>query len=204
MAEHAIPPRSSRPGGEHVVSARHPLRRLVRRIPLLAWLVLVWLLLWGTYDLGTTLFGVLVGVLVTGFFPAPPIVTDIRLRPWGIVRLVVRLAWDLVVSTARVAWHAVVQGPRARAAIVEVRLVTDSDHLMAMVANAVSLAPGNFVLQLDRANRICYVYALGCGRDASERVRREVLAWERSVVRAVGTAEQVRLVERTHRGVEVD
>ncbi|WP_192827173.1 Na+/H+ antiporter subunit E [Actinopolyspora erythraea] len=186
-------------GGEHVVSRRHPFGRAVRRLPLLGWLVLVWLLLWGTYDAGTVFFGVLVGILVIGFFPAPPIATDIRLRPFRAGQLVLFLAWDLVVSTVRVAWEAVLRGPRARASIVAVTLVTDSDHLMAMVANAVSLAPGNFVLQIDRANRICYVYALGAGEHATERVRREVLGWERRVVRAVGTAEQVRMVDRNHR-----
>ncbi|SDQ87465.1 MULTISPECIES: Na+/H+ antiporter subunit E [Actinopolyspora] len=203
MADHARKRRSPRRRGEHVVSRKHPFGRLVRRIPLLVWLVLVWLLLWGTYDPGTAFFGVLVGVLVIASFPAPPIATDIRMRPLRLVQLLGALAWDLVASTVRVSWHAVVQGPRARAAIVAVTLITDSDHLMAMVANAVSLAPGNFVLQLDRGNRICYVYALGCHADPSARVRGEVLAWERRVVRAVGTAEQVRMVERGYRG-EVD
>ncbi|SFE28515.1 multicomponent Na+:H+ antiporter subunit E [Actinopolyspora alba] len=188
-----------RPGGEHVVSRRHPIGRAVRRLPLLVWLVLVWLLLWGTYDLGTVCFGIVVGLLVIGFFPAPPIATDIRLRPLRAGQLVLFLAWDLVVSTGRVAFEAVVRGPRVRASIVAVTLVTDSDHLMAMVANAVSLAPGNFVLQIDRANRICYVYALGAGAHATDRVRREVLGWERRVVRAVGTGEQVRMVDRNHR-----
>lgn len=166
---------------------------------MLGWLVLVWLLLWGTYDPGTAFFGIVVGVLVIWFFPAPPIATDIRLRPLRLGQLVLFLAWDLVVSTGRVAFEAIVRGPRVRASIVAVTLVTDSDHLMAMVANAVSLAPGNFVLQIDRANRICYVYALGAGEHATERVRREVLGWERRVVHAVGTGEQVRMVDRNHR-----
>lgn len=182
------------------MSRRRPLARLVRRLPLVAWLVLVWVLLWGTYDVGTVFFGVVVAVLVVTVFPAPPIATNIVPRPLRIAQLVLFLAWDLVISTARVAWQALREGPRARAGIVGVTLVTDSDHLTAMVANAVSLAPGTFVLQIDRANRICYVYQLGIREGDAESVRRAVLAWERRVVRAVGSSEEVAMVGRAERG----
>lgn len=189
------------PGGrEGVVSRRRPLGRVVRRLPLVAWLVLVWVLLWGTYDVGTVFFGFVVAVLVVVVFPAPPIATNIVLRPLRIVQLLFFLTVDLVFSTARVAWQALRQGPRARAGIVEVTLVTDSDHLTAMVANAVSLAPGTFVLQIDRANRICYVYQLGMRASEADSVRRSVLKWERRVVRAVGSAEEVAMVGRAERG----
>jgi len=50
----------------------------------------------------------------------------------------------------------------------------------------VSLAPGEFVLQIDCRRRVCYVYALGIrGPDDVERVRRQVLALQRRVVAAL-------------------
>lgn len=200
MADFGHAPNGMSPGrGERVISRRRPIERVVRRLPLFGWLVAVWLLLWGTYDVGTVVFGVLVALLVMWIFPAPPIATDIRLRPLGAGYLVLLLAWDLVASTARVAWQAVRHRGRARAAIVAVPLVTDSDHLMAMVANAVSLAPGKFVMQIDRVNRVCYVYELGVAAAGVDAVRRDVLGWERRVVRAVGTAAQVESVERMWR-----
>ncbi len=187
-------------GSEYVVSRRRPLARALHRLPLLAWLVLVWILLWGTYDAGTVLFGVVVAVLVMTVFPSPPIATNMVVRPGRVVQLVLHLVWDLVISTARVAWQAVRQGPRTTAGIVAVTLVTDSDHLTAMVANAVSLAPGTFVLQIDRAHRICYVYQLGMREGDAEAVRRAVLTWERRVVRALGSADEVALVGRSTGG----
>ncbi|GAB3295859.1 Na+/H+ antiporter subunit E [Parasphingorhabdus pacifica] len=186
---------------ERSVSSHRPFARIVRRLPLLIWLALVWVMLWGTFDIGTLFFGVLVALLVTTVFPVPPIVTAIVVHPLPLLGLALYLAWDLLVSTLRVSWQAVRYGPRVKAAIVAVTMANDSDHLIAMVANAVSLAPGKFVLQIDRVNRICYVYTLGMGQDDVESVRRDVLLLEDKVVRAVGShAEVAAIKERSRRG----
>lgn len=172
---------------------RRPTRakRLLRRLPLVFWLTVVWVLLWGTFDLGTLLFGLIVAVLVSVLFPLPRIRTGMVVRPMPLLRLVGYLGWDLIVSTMRVTWQALRFGPNATAGIVAARLRIDSDHLTALVASAISLAPGQFVLQIDRANRLCYVYAL-CF-DSEESVRNQVARLERFVVSAVGSA-----AEREH------
>jgi multicomponent Na+:H+ antiporter subunit E len=167
-------------------------QRLLRRLPLVVWLTLVWVLLWGTFDLGTLVFGLIVAVLVSVLFPAPPIRTGMVLRPVPLLRLIGYLAWDLLVSTLRVTWQALRFGPNANAGIVAARLRIDSDHLTALIASAISLAPGQFVLQIDRVDRICYVYALCI--DDEESVRREVARLERFVVAAVGSAAQRELL----------
>lgn len=168
--------------------------RLVRRLPLLIWLTVVWVMLWGTLDLGTVFFGVLAGVVVIAVFPVAPISTNIVVRPVRLASLATYLFWDLLISTVRVAWQALRYRGEAKAGIVEVRLRTDSDHLTAMVANAVSLAPGKFVMQIDRAHRLCYVYVLGMSDEDAESVRREVLELEARVVHAVGSREELALI----------
>ena len=62
--------------------------RLLRRLPLICWLTLVWILLWGTFDVGTVLFGLLVAVLVSTVFPLPPVATNIVVRPVALLRLI--------------------------------------------------------------------------------------------------------------------
>lgn len=176
---------------ERVVSERKPTQRLIRRLPLLFWLTLVWVMLWGRIDVGTVLFGLVVAMLVTTVFPLPPITTNIFIRPLRIIELAVYLAWDLVVSTFKVAWQAVWHGHNTKAAIVAVPLSTDSDHIIAITSNAVSLAPGTFVMQIDRARLICYVYQLGMRVEDAESVRRHVLALEARVVRAVGSVADI-------------
>ena len=176
-----------------------PARRALRRLPLVLWLTAVWMLLWGRFDPGSVLFGLLVALLVSVLFPLPPVNTGMVVRPLALLRLIAYLAVDLVVSTARVSWQALAHGPRTTAGIVAVTLLTDSDHLTAMVANAVSLAPGKFVLQIDRARRICYVYALGMRAGGEAVVRRDVLALERRIVRAVGSERELAVVTRVAR-----
>ncbi|WP_370591348.1 Na+/H+ antiporter subunit E [Saccharopolyspora montiporae] len=171
-------------------------RRALGRAPLVVWLTLVWLLLWGTLDAGTVFFGLVVALLVSFLFPSPVIRTNIKLRPLALLRLIMFLIVDMVGSTIRVAWQSVRYGRSAKSAIVEVELLTDSDHITAMVANAVSLAPGNFVLQIDRENRICYVYSLGVSEEGVGRVRSDVLRMENRIVRAVGSASDLALLER--------
>src|SRR5690606_30365476 len=130
---------------------------------MVAWLTLVWVLLWGTFDIGTFFFGLVVAVLVVVAFPTPVIRTNVVLRP---VRR---------------------YGPNAEASIAAVRLRTDSDHSAAILANAISLAPGQFVMHLDRPSRLFYVYALGTTEGGVEQVRQDVLKLEKKVVRAVGS-----------------
>lgn len=181
-------------------------RRLVRRVPLVVWLTLVWVMLWGSFAPKTILFGVVIAVLVTLVFPMPPASSTLALRPVRFLRLAGYVGWDLVVSTLRVSWQAIRYGPKTKAGIVAVHTMTDSDYLTAVLANAVSLAPGKFVMQIDRANRLCYVYALGFreGDEAAlradvERVRWDVRRLEEHVVRAIGSDREVAAVD-THSG----
>ncbi|MHA6798412.1 Na+/H+ antiporter subunit E [Bounagaea algeriensis] len=169
-------------------------RSRLRRVPLVLWLTVVWLLLWGTLDTTTAIYGVLVALLVTLVFPVPAIRTELVPRPVALLRLLVYLAVDLLVSTVRVSWQALRYGPNTPASIVSVSMRADSDHLIAMVASAVTLAPGKFVLQIDRLNRICYVYGLGQTESDVETVRRDMLQLERLVVNAVGGRDQVERV----------
>lgn len=179
---------------EHV-EHRRPGSGIIRRVPLLCWLTFVWVLLWGKLDAGTVFFGVLVAALVMVMFPHPRITTNIVVRPLRIVQFALYIASDLVVSTARVAWLSVSSGQRARAGIVAVQMMTDSDHIIAIVANAVSLSPGTFVMQIDRPNRICYVYHLGMNSHTADSVRHDLLKLETRVVHAVGSSSEIEIVD---------
>lgn len=162
------------------------------RLPQLVWLTAVWVLLWGTFSVQSLVGGVLVGVLVIAAFPLPLIGQRLAIRPVRLLRLAGYLAYDLVVSSAKVSWETVRYGPRTTAGIVAVPLHTRSALVAAAVADAVSLAPGTFVLQIDRRRGMCYVYALGVRRpDDADRIRRDVLALQRRVITAVGSRAEI-------------
>ncbi|MGH2801790.1 MAG: Na+/H+ antiporter subunit E [Thermoleophilaceae bacterium] len=162
------------------------------RFSQLIWLTAVWVLLWGTLSTHTVLGGVLVAVLVTVALPLPPVAGHLTMRPLRLLRLAGYLAVELVVSAVEISWETLRYGPRATAGIVKVPLLTDSDYLIAALANAVSLTPGEFVLQIDRRRGVCYVYSLGVRVPAdAERVRRQVLVLQRRVVAALGSSDEV-------------
>ena len=163
----------------------------VRQLPLIAWLVLLWMLLWGTWSWANLLSGSLVAVLAIWVLPLPPVVEHARFRPLAVLHLVGWFVWDLVLSSVQVAWLSLRPGP-VRAAVIAVQLRTDSDLLLTLITNTVNLVPGALVLDVDRTSRRLLVHVL-LVRDESEveRQRRSVLVVEERVVKAFGSAREV-------------
>jgi multicomponent Na+:H+ antiporter subunit E len=171
------------------------------RLPSVVWLTLVWVLMWGTFSAASIVGGVLVAVLVTALFRLPPAPDRLPVRPVRFVGLILFLVYDLVVSGAEVSWQVLRYGPRARGAIMAVPLISSSDRVVTVMANALSLSPGTMALQIDHDQDVWYVYALGPrDRAAVERARRRVLDMQRRVLAALGTPEEqeeaVRLLGR--------
>ncbi|APU17439.1 MULTISPECIES: Na+/H+ antiporter subunit E [Actinoalloteichus] len=162
------------------------------RLPLILWLTVVWVLLWGTLDVPTALAGLIIAIGVVMTFPMPAIATRLRVRPLRLLYLLVWLLVDLFTSALQVAWESIRYGPRTKAGIIAVPVPSDIDHVVVAAANLVSLGPGKFVLQIDRSQRVFYVYAVGLRDSAhADRVRREVLGLQRLVVLAIGSDEDV-------------
>jgi multicomponent Na+:H+ antiporter subunit E len=166
--------------------------RLRHQLPLLAWLVLVWILLWGTWSWANVLSGVTVALVVMLVLPLPPVVGGTRVRPLPLLLYIGHFLVDLVVSGAQVAWRAIGPGGVQQGAIVRVQLRADSDLLLTVVAETLSLVPGSLVLDLDRDARLIAVHLLHVDDLADvERQKADVLAVEDRIVRAFGTPEDI-------------
>jgi multicomponent Na+:H+ antiporter subunit E len=152
--------------------------RLARLLPA-AWLVLVWMLLWGTFSWANLLGGLAVGLVVMAFFPLPDVTGGRRLRPWGLLRVLGGILVDFVRSSAQVAWQSVRPGPPIRSSVVAVRLATRSELLIAVAIEALSLVPGSVVVDTDPEEGIIYAHVLGASDDAAvEAFRRQVARLE--------------------------
>ncbi len=163
--------------------------RLRTQVPLLAWLVLVWILLWGTWSWANLLGGVAVALAVTTLLPLPPVVGGLRVDPLGLLRFLGAFLVDLVRAGALVAWQTMRPRGIGRSAILRVPLRTDSDLLLTVITEAVSLVPGSMVIDLDREAREIGLHVLSVDSDDDlERQRASVLRTEERVVRALGTA----------------
>jgi multicomponent Na+:H+ antiporter subunit E len=162
-------------------------RTLLRRLPALLWLWLLWILLWSTPSPLVVLGGLLVALAVLAASRFPAISPQITVRPLRLLALAVRMTGDLVVSAAAVGWAAVRHGPKVRAAIVEVPLDADTDLLVVLATLLTNVSPGSLVLEIDRHRGVLYVHVLlVAGSREPEEARRQLLDTERRLVAALG------------------
>jgi multicomponent Na+:H+ antiporter subunit E len=157
------------------------------QLPVLAWLTVVWVVLWGSLSPLTVVGGFLVAVVACLVFPLPPLRLAVRVRPLALLWLVVRFAVDVVVSSVQVA--IVVLRPRRpmRNAVVEVNLRTPSDFVLTVVAEMTCLIPGSLVVEARRSTHTLYLHVLDVGDlEGVERFRQGVLDQETRVVGAIG------------------
>jgi len=172
-------------------------RRLRARLPTVVALAVVWVLLWGTFTPASIVGGLLVALLVTALFRLPLATDRLPVRPLRLVGLLLYLGYDLVVSGAEVSWQVLRHGPRAKGAILAVPLLSGSDRVVTVMANALSLSPGTMALQIDHDHDVWYVYALGPrDRAGVERARRRVLDMQRRVLAALGDPAEVAEAQR--------
>lgn len=151
------------------------------------WLTVVWVALWGEPSVLTVVGGVLVAVAVCVVFPLPPVKMRLRVRPHWLAWLVVRFLADVVVASAQVTWTTLQLRRTPRNAVIEVDLRTESSFVLTVVAEMVSLVPGSLVVEARRSTYTLFLHVLDARDEAGvERMRRDVHALERRVVRALG------------------
>lgn len=166
-----------------------------------AGMTVVWMLLWGRFSLLNLVGGVVVAVVVLAVFPLPPVVFAGRLRPLPALRFAGRFLYDLVAASIHIAVLAFRFGDPPRSAIVGVPLRVNTDLNLTLTAEAVSLVPGSLIVDVDRDAGVLYLHVLGLhGPRDVDAVRRNVLAVERRIVDAIGSAEERRLVDTDPKG----
>ena len=165
---------------------------LLVQLPLLVWLVILWLLLWGHVTVISVVTGIVLALLVTRVFNLPPVELsgrfDIR---WALI-LLGHFAVDLVRASFQVASMAFDWRRVPVNSVIAVHLHTRSDFVMTLTAELVSLVPGSIVVEADRERSILYLHVLGAGPgDSVATARAEVERVERSLVRALGSREDI-------------
>jgi multicomponent Na+:H+ antiporter subunit E len=171
--------------------------RLRPRVVEIAWLTLVWVLLWGSFTPLTIVGGVVVAVAVIASFRFPPAAAHLPARPLRLLGLAAYLAYDMVASGVEVSWQTLRYGRAARGAVIVVPLLSSSDRVVAVIANALSLSPGAMALQIDHEHGLWFVYELGPRDQAGvERSRRRAMDIQRRVLAALGTPEELAAAER--------
>lgn len=161
---------------------------------LVVWLTLVWALLWGDFGGANLLAGLAIALFVL-IIAKPTGVSGVQLTSFHPLSAIVFLGYffvELVKSSLEVAWEVITPRPRRRRAIVSVPMHVDTDGLVTLVGNAITLTPGTLTVDVRRpdadAPPVLYVHALHFTDVDS--LRRDVLRLERLAVRGFGTKEQ--------------
>lgn len=163
------------------------LRRL-RPMPLLG-LTAVWLVLMGHLTWANLVFGLLLAAGILWFFPMPPMISTLRIRPLALARLLLRFLTDLVVASAHVAWLALRPAPIGPGSLVDLRLRLDDDLRRTIVAELTSLVPGTVVIDLEQESGLLTLHVLDItDPERLEEERARVRALEDRVEAALSVA----------------
>ncbi|HEY8590542.1 MAG TPA: Na+/H+ antiporter subunit E [Naasia sp.] len=163
-------------------------RTLAHQLALIGGLVLLWMLLWGSFTPVDFLAGLAVAALATRVFELPPVPLSGRFNAWYALLFLLRFLGEVIAGSVQVAALALDPRRLPTSAVVEVRLVSHSDLILTLVAVSLSLVPGSVVLEVDRGRSTLFLHVLSV-RDAAaiERTRRQVRDTERRILRALGT-----------------
>lgn len=152
----------------------------------LLWLTLVWIALWRDLSVANALAGLLVAVVVSLAFPLPRLRTGGRLRPWHLLVLLARWVLDAVVASVEVAVLTLQLRRRPRSAVIAVRLRSESDLVLTLVAQLSTLVPGTLAVAGRRHTHTVYLHVLDLGDETADTFRERTLALEKRVMRAFG------------------
>ena len=157
------------------------------QLPMIAWLMVVWVALWGDISAANVLSGLLIGAAVSLVFPLPPLRMHLRVRPLPLVWLVLHFLGSLVVASFQVSVSTLRFRRVPRNAVIGVTMRTRSDFVLTVVAEMTSLVPGSIVVEARRFTHTLFLHVLDVGDVAgAERMRSRTHALERRVVRALG------------------
>lgn len=169
-------------------AASAPPGRRSRQVPVIGWLTAVWVALWGDLSVATVVSGIVIAAVVTRVFPMSPLQMHLRPRPVMLVRLVLHFLWDVVVASYQVAVKTLDFRREVRNAVIEVDLHTESDFILTVVAEMVSLVPGSLVVETRASTHTLFLHVLDVGDVAgADAFRAQVFALERRVLQAFGT-----------------
>lgn len=131
------------------------------RVPFAAWLVLVWVALWGDFTLANAVGGALVATALLVLFPAAGPRGRFTLRPLAALHFLGYFIYKLVEANAVVAWEVITPNNEGvNEGIVAVPVSGASDAVVTVLANAISLTPGTLTLEVREDPPMLFIHVL--------------------------------------------
>ncbi|HEU0214971.1 MAG TPA: Na+/H+ antiporter subunit E [Jiangellaceae bacterium] len=162
------------------------------RSPMVLWLTLAWVFLWGDLSIANVASGALIGITVIAVFPLPPVVFEGRVHPVAVIGLIGWFVVDLVRASIQVTALALRFGHQPRNAVIQVDLRSRSDLYLTITAELVTLVPGSVVIEVRRSTSTLYIHVLEVRDDSDvDDARAHTLAVEERVVQALASRDEL-------------
>lgn len=149
----------------------------------IALFALVWLAVSGSFTVPNLLLGILAGALSLGLIRGHVQPDGKRLRPLGILSLILLFIKELALSAWKVA--VLVASPKmvVRPGIFAFPLTVDRDFEITLLANLITLTPGTLSVDVSDDRKVLYVHAIDCSDPAG--ARRDIAnGFERKIMEA--------------------
>ena len=161
-----------------------------RSILTVAWLLVVWLALMESVTVGAVVAGLVVAVVIVLGFPEGARRSSRRtFRPWRALVFGGWFAVKLVEANVEVAIAVIDPKPeRLRRVVIAAPVVSRSFTVRAILANALSLTPGTFIIEIDDKMSTYFVHFLDV--ESPDHGRIEVHRMERMVARAFDPSDE--------------
>lgn len=157
------------------------------RLPLLAWLLLIWVALWRDVSVANLISGFVLAVAVLWIFPAPTDNESLSVRPLALLRFIFITFASIIRANFFVAWEVITPKNQINEGVVAIDLESNHPMVITLVSHAIILAPGTMVIDIDKGDETrptkLYVHVLHL-RGVDE-VRDEVLELERLALAAI-------------------
>lgn len=162
---------------------------MIRRVAVVAWLVAVWIALWGQLSVANLASGLVVAVVLLVVFPTADEPAG-QVRFAASVRYVVYFAGQLLLATWQVVVATIVPAGRVAPGVVAVPLRARSPLITTIVGNSVTLTPGTLTVDVvDGADGSVVLLIHALDLSDPDAVRRGTWDFEERAVAAFGTAD---------------
>lgn len=172
-------------------------KKIVRRVSWLMTLglVVIWLMLWGNISVQSVLIGIIIALGIQLAFPLPVIPEVGRIRPLGVLKLIMWTLGGLVTASIELATQILAFKRPIKHAVICVNLRTKTDFITALTSELVTLVPGSVVVDSIAGELVVHVFRADSPEDIDS-ARRQVLAQEALVIGAFGSAEERALLAK--------
>lgn len=171
--------------------ARTGVRARLSRWPMLLWMTVLWVLLWGDWTLANVLAGFVVAVLLLLLAPMPAVGYGGGLSVPGTVWLIAKFILDVLLASVEVSKLAIRPRP-PEGGVIRIRLRSESDVILTLTGVFTSLVPGSIIVEAHRFTGTLYVHVLDLPTSGgAEAFRQQVLRQERRLLYALSSQEDL-------------